>query len=129
MPKRKLSNHEVAKLLAEQGFDVITNETLKATKTSGSRKRGSVTLVSAKNPTKTRHISRKPKEPVTQYEKRVLAIFWKHYKTLRESRRWSKKEVLQVIRGMRKFHIYRDPHAVDWHLTAEENVLAFQYRK
>lgn len=130
MPKRTLSNREVAKLLAEQGFDVTTNDTLKASKHAGSRKRGTITLVDAKKPAKTRHISRKPKEPVSQYEQRVLGIFWKFYKQLREKkRRWTRKDVLKVIRAMRKYHVYRDPHAVDWHLTPEENILAFKYKK
>jgi hypothetical protein len=127
--KKKLSNREMAELLAEQGFDVTTNLTLRASKSAGKRGRGTITLVDAKKPTRTRHISRKPKEPVTQYEQRVLAEFWKYYKSLPTKRRWTKKEVLKVIRSMRKYHIYRDPHAVDWQLTPEENILAFKYKK
>ena len=131
MPAKKLSKPQLIDYLVQRGFDVVTDDKLTATKPAGRRGRGTVKRTRAKEGTQARHIPRKPKERIGAYEQRVLEEFWAYYKRLRspKKRRWTKKEALTVIRAMRKYHIYRDPHAVDWHISPEENILAFKYRK
>jgi len=131
MPAKKLSKPHLIDYLVKRGFDVVTDDQLKATKPAGRRGRGTVTRTRAQKGSQAQHIPRKPKERIGAYEQRVVDEFWAYYKGLRSPRKqhWTKKEVLKVIRAMRKYHIYRDPHAVDWHISPEENILAFKYRK